>query len=57
MMFTDKEELTIGSYPPSVAPHVFEFPRFEYSEAPSGMMYRGTYTVKNQFIDSDGYNQ
>ena len=54
MMFSEKEELVIGSYPPAVEPHVFEFPRFNYSEAPSGMMYRGTYTVVNTFVDSDG---
>lgn len=54
MMFSEKEELMIGSYPPAVVPHVFEFPRFEFNEAPSGMMFRGSYTVKNQFIDSDG---
>ena len=54
MMFSDKEELVIGSYPPAAVPHVFEFPRFNYSEAPSGMMYRGTYTVVNTFVDSDG---
>ena len=54
LMFSEKEELVIGSYPPAAEPHVFEFPRFNYSEAPSGMMYRGTYTVVNSFVDSDG---
>jgi Rho GDP-dissociation inhibitor len=52
-LLTDKEELMIGSYPPASTPHVFEFPRFDFIEAPSGMMYRGSYTVKNQFISSD----
>ena len=54
MMFSEKEELVIGSHAPAADPHIFEFPRFHYSEAPSGMMYRGTYTVVNTFIDSDG---
>ena len=53
VMFSDTDELVIGSYPPSSTPHIFEFPRFNYIEAPSGMMYRGTYTVKNKFISSD----
>ena len=54
MVKSEKEDLVIGSYPPAAAPHEFEFPRFEYIEAPSGMMYRGTYTIRNQFSDSDG---
>ena len=51
---SEKDDLVIGSYPPAVEPHFFEFPRFEYMDAPSGMMYRGTYTIRNQFSDSDG---
>jgi Rho GDP-dissociation inhibitor len=49
----DKEELMIGSYPPSSVPHVFEFPRHGFNEAPKGMMLRGKYKVANCFIDSD----
>lgn len=33
-LMTDKEELVIGSYPPSSTPHVFEFPRFDYVSQP-----------------------
>ncbi|KAJ1410387.1 RHO protein GDP dissociation inhibitor [Ochromonadaceae sp. CCMP2298] len=50
---TDKEELVIGSYPPSSEPHKFEFPKREYNEAPRGMMARGKYRVSNYFADSD----
>lgn len=53
MMISDVEESVLGSYPPSSTPHVFEFPRWDYTEAPKGMMYRGKYSVKNSFIDSD----
>lgn len=50
---TEKEELVIGSYPPSSEPHKFEFPKWDYNEAPKGMMLRGKYKVSNQFVDSD----
>lgn len=50
---TEKEELVIGSYPPSSEPHKFEFPKWDYNEAPKGMMMRGKYKVSNQFVDSD----
>lgn len=50
---TEKEELMIGSYPPSSEPHKFEFPKWDYNEAPKGMMLRGKYKVINYFIDSD----
>ena len=53
MMGTEKDELVIGSYPPSSEPHKFEFPKWDYNEAPKGMMLRGKYKVSNQFIDSD----
>lgn len=53
-LLTNQEDLMIGSYPPSSAAHVFEFPKFEYSEAPSGMLMRGSYSVSNAFLDSDG---
>lgn len=52
MMISESEELTLGSYPPSSTPHVFEFPKWDYSEAPRGMMFRGKYKVNNSFIDS-----
>jgi len=55
-VFSETEELMLGSYPPASVPHVFEFPRHSYIEAPKGMLYRGKYYSKNQFIDSDGAN-
>jgi Rho GDP-dissociation inhibitor len=53
MVASEKEELVIGSYPPSSEPHKFEFPKWEYSEAPKGMLMRGKYKVSNKFVDSD----
>ena len=53
-VFSQSEELVIGSYPPASTPHVFEFPRSGFNEAPSGMMARGTYHARDQFVDSDG---
>jgi len=53
MMLSETEELMLGSYPPSSQPHVFEFPKWDYNEAPSGLLHRGKYQVKNSFIDSD----
>jgi Rho GDP-dissociation inhibitor len=53
MMITETEDLVLGSYPPSSQQHIFEFPKWEYSEAPSGMLFRGKYHVANAFVDSD----
>lgn len=44
----------IGSYPPASTVQTFEFPRFDYNEAPKGMMFRGDYKANNTFVDSDG---
>ena len=54
MGLSQSDELMIGSYPPQTAPHVFEFPRRDWMEAPKGMMYRGSYTATDKFVDSDG---
>ena len=54
MGMSQSDELMIGSYPPQSAPHVFEFPRNDWMEAPKGMMYRGSYTATDKFVDSDG---
>ena len=54
MGMSQSDELMIGSYPPQTAPHVFEFPRHDWMEAPKGMMYRGSYTATDKFVDSDG---
>lgn len=50
---SEREELVIGSYPPSSQTQSFEFPKWDYNEAPKGMMMRGKYKVNNSFIDSD----
>ena len=55
-MFSDTDEVVLGSYPPSSTPHVFEFPKWDYTEAPAGIMFRGNYTARNTFTDSDGIN-
>jgi len=52
-MLSETEELVLGSYPPSSTPHVFEFPKWGFNEAPKGMMMRGKYVVSNSFVDSD----
>ena len=54
MVYSETEELSLGSYPPSSQPFTFEFPRFDYSEAPKGMLFRGDYKAKNEFIDTEG---
>lgn len=51
---SNSDSLMIGSYPPQSAPHVFEFPRHGWLDAPKGMMYRGSYTATDKFVDSDG---
>lgn len=55
-VFSNTDEIVLGSYPPSSTPHVFECPKWDYIDAPSGMMFRGKYTAKNQFFDKDGVN-
>lgn len=53
LLMNETEDLTLGSYPPGSTAHVFEFPKWDYSEAPKGIMYRGTYKVVNYFVDSE----
>jgi Rho GDP-dissociation inhibitor len=55
-VFSDKEDIMIGSFAPSSQPHQFDFPKFGYREAPSGMLFRGKYEAKNQFLDSEKVN-
>lgn len=43
----------IGSYAPAKEPYVSTFPRNGWDEAPSGMLARGKYKAKSQFIDDD----
>ena len=40
-VFSDVEDIMIGSFAPSSVPQAFEFPKFNYREAPSGMLFRG----------------
>jgi hypothetical protein len=37
-MMSDEDSLMIGSYPPSSVPFTFEFPKFDFNEAPKGMV-------------------
>jgi len=47
----DKSTQMMGSFAPSVD-KIYEHP-FSMEEAPSGMLYRGVYTAKTQFLDDD----
>lgn len=49
----NKDEVMIGSYAPAKTAYVSMFPRNGWEEAPSGMMARGKYKAKTQFIDDD----
>jgi len=49
-----KEDQMIGSFGPQAAPHQVTFPRHGWEEAPSGLLSRGSYTAKSQFVDDDG---
>ncbi len=40
----------VGSYGPKTEPHVYTAP---VDDAPSGVIARGTYTVKSKFTDDD----
>ncbi|KAH9140091.1 hypothetical protein AeRB84_015618 [Aphanomyces euteiches] len=52
-LFTAHEEVVLGSYAPQSCSYEFVFPRHEWSEAPSGMLYRGRYHGECKFVDSD----
>jgi Rho GDP-dissociation inhibitor len=51
-----KDHQMIGSFGPQVKPHEVVFPRNGWEEAPSGILSRGSYTAKSQFVDDDGVN-
>ena len=53
-MFSDTEELMLGSYAPQTAPHSFLMPRHGWEQAPKGMLARGKYKATAKFVDSDG---
>ena len=44
----------LGSFPPGSTVHNVIFPRNGWDEAPSGLLGRGDYKGKHQFIDDDG---
>ncbi len=43
----------IGSFGPQEKPHEVVFPRQGWETAPDGMLARGSYTAKSQFVDDD----
>ncbi|EQC29354.1 hypothetical protein SDRG_12818 [Saprolegnia diclina VS20] len=49
-----KEDVVLGSYAPQSTGYDFLFPRHEWSEAPSGLFYRGKYRAECKFVDSEG---
>ncbi|GMI35347.1 hypothetical protein TeGR_g108 [Tetraparma gracilis] len=55
-VFWQTDDLVIGSFAPQTNPYEFEFPRYGFNNAPSGMMFRGTYKNRNSFSDTDGNN-
>ncbi|OQR81610.1 rho GDP-dissociation inhibitor [Thraustotheca clavata] len=48
-----KEEIVLGSYAPQSTSYEFLFPRHQWTESPSGMLYRGKYRAECKFIDSE----
>ncbi|ETW04985.1 hypothetical protein, variant 3 [Aphanomyces invadans] len=52
-VFSTREEVVLGSFAPRSTTYEFLFPRHEWSEAPSGLLYRGTYHAECKFVDSD----
>lgn len=50
----EKDEEVLGSYGPRSDPHVVEYPKFDWYEAPKGFMYRATYTAHCKFSDREG---
>ena len=46
----DKSPFMVGSYGPKTDPHVYQTP---IEDAPSGMLFRGNYSVKSKFTDDD----
>ena len=51
-----KEETMIGSFAPQKEPYTMTFPRNGWEEAPKGLVARGSYKSKIQFIDDDKQN-
>jgi len=51
-----KDQQMIGSFGPQVNNHEVTFPRHGWEEAPSGLLSRGSYSAKSQFVDDDESN-
>jgi len=51
-----KDTQMLGSFGPQAKPHEVTFPRHGWEEAPAGLLSRGSYTAKSQFVDDDGVN-
>jgi len=49
----DKSDTMIGSFAPQAQPYTTTLPRNGWEEAPSGLLARGSYKAKSQFIDDD----
>lgn len=49
----DKQQTMLGSFGPQAEPHVVLFPRHGWEECPSGMLARGSYAAKSEFVDDD----
>lgn len=45
----EKDEEVLGSYAPRSEPHVVEYPKNDWYEAPKGFMMRATYTAHCKF--------
>ena len=54
LLASETEEVMIGSYAPSSTANVFVTPRFDWTVAPAGMIFRGKYAVNSKFIDLHG---
>lgn len=50
----ENDEEVLGSYGPRSEPHVVEYPKNDWYEAPKGFMMRATYTAHCKFTDRDG---
>ncbi|EGG22580.1 Rho GDP-dissociation inhibitor [Cavenderia fasciculata] len=50
------EKTMLGSFAPQAAFHEVTVPRNDWNEAPSGLLARGSYTAKIDFVDDDKQN-
>lgn len=47
------ESCMLGCYGPSSEPHVFEYPRCDWAQAPKGLMFRGKWKAVMEFFCQD----